>query len=233
MNGVLLSRSDELADSMLAASWTAAIATGVGALVAGAALWFAYRQIKLAATQMRETSRQEAENSIAQTRPYIGVDFVPGLFGSPAFDIVIQNHGRTLAKNVVLRLDGAEFAAQSEKDQIGPALGRLLATGFDLAPGARRRLLWRIAENERADPPGAQGAPISGEVIATYEWRVDGEETVRQYEYRTSYDLTEYPKLTPSPNTGATANGNDEKAQIRNISLALRAIATHLGEVRR
>lgn len=40
---------------------------------------------------MRGAALREAQDSEDRTRPYVGMDIVPGLAGSPTFDIVIEN----------------------------------------------------------------------------------------------------------------------------------------------
>jgi hypothetical protein len=217
--------------SDLLPAWIDAVAAAVGVLVAIAALVFAYSQIRQTAKQMRLTAVREAQDSEERTRPYVGIDLVPGLGGSPSFDIVIENFGQTTARDIHVALAGAEFAAQSPEDEVGPALGRLFEVGFDLAPRARRRIFWRFPADEHSTPSGDMGAPVSGEVTARYSWNPGGDREQRTYEERLRYDLTEYPKLTPMAERGAKANGPD--AEAKNLVHAVRAIATHVGELRR
>lgn len=215
-------------------AWIEAIATAGGVLVAVVAIVFTFLQIRLASLQLRRAAIREAQDSEERTRPYIGLDVVPGLAGAPSFDLIITNFGRATAKRIRIDLRGAGFEAQSEGDEIGPALGRLFARPFDLAPGARRRVFWYMPAQADATPSGALGVPIAGEVSASYEWeRTDADSRV--YEDWIAYDLTEYPKLTPQPTEGSTANGSAGDPEIigRNAVNALRAIARHVGETRR
>ncbi|WP_426624289.1 hypothetical protein ACPPVW_17250 [Leifsonia sp. McL0607] len=214
-------------------AWIEAVATAVGVLVAILAIVFAYAQIRQTATQMRLASAREAQDSEEQTRPYIGVDLVPGLGGPPSFDLVIENFGRATARDLKISLVDDSFQAQSAADEIGPALGRLFESGFDLAPGARRRIFWRLPSSEDASPPGDFGAPIAGEITTTYTWQAGDDRGKRAYEDRLRYDLTEYPKLTPAPAKGATTSGQNIEAQAKNAVHALRAIAEHVAEIRR
>lgn len=217
--------------SELVPSWIEAVSTSLAVLVALAALWFAYSQIRQTAAQMRSTAAREAQDSEDRTRPYVGLDIVPGLGGSPSFDIVIENFGQATARDIRVSLASGSFEAQSPADEIGPALGRLFARGFDLAPRARRRVFWRLPDDGDATPRGDMGAPISGELIARYSWTPGGERDLRVYEERLGYDLTEYPKLTPMAARGAESQGAN--ADAKNLVHAIRTVASHVGELRR
>lgn len=214
-------------------TWIEAIATLVGVVVAIGALVFTAVQIRLTARQMRETAAQEAQNSEDQTRPYVGVNIVPGVGAMGSMDIVVKNHGRTTARNIAVSLVGEEFRAQSEGDVIGEALGRLFATPFDLAPGAHRRVFWQVPANESASPRGHIGTPLVGEIAFSYDWVPGGDRDVRHYDDSIRYDLSEYPKLIPMPAKGSTEQKDTAEAQQKNLVHVLRAIAVHLGELRR
>lgn len=216
-------------------AWIGSIATSAAVIVAILAIVLTYTQVRLTARQIREAAIREAQNSEDRTRPYIGLDVVTGLAGSPSFDLVITNFGRATARHVRIDLVGEGFKAQSSADEIGPALGRLFAVPFDLAPGARRRVFWYMPDEEESTPRGAVGTPISGEISAIYEWEPRPGEKLRSYKDRLSYDLNEYPKLAPQPASGSTANGSVNAPEViaRNEVHALRAIARHIGELRR
>lgn len=216
-------------------AWISAIAAAAGVLVAGAAIVFAAVQVRQTARQMRRTAAASAQDSEDRTRPYVAADIVPGLHGPPVFDIVVMNHGRTAARNVTLDLEGG-FGPQCEGDEIGPALGRMFASGFDLAPGARRRVIWRAGRDEATGRSEPHGAPVTGLVQLNYQWDPGDERPVRSYSEQMSYDLTEYPKLTPSPTRGTTHGSRGSRDTIlvaQNTVEALGAIAQHVGEIRR
>jgi len=218
---------------MLVASWVTAIATICGVAIAGAALIVAAVSIVQAGRQLRSTARNEAANSDALTRPYIGVDIVPSIGGRGAMDIVFENRGRSVARDIAVSLVDDHFRSQSSLDEIGPALGRLFATPFDLAPGARRRVFWRMPADELATPSGDIWTPIVGEVAIDYAWDPrDGRED-RRYSDSIRYDLTEYPKLTPLAGAGAEARAGADQAVEKNAVHALRAIARSIGELSR
>lgn len=217
----------------LVPAWIEAIATLVGVVVALAAIVFTVVQLRLTAQQMQASAVQEAQNSEARTRPYIGLDIVPGIAGSGSMDIIIENHGKTTARNIRVSLLGDTFREQSDGDMIGAALGRLFATGFDLAPGARRRVFWQIPANENASPRGHMGTPVAAGIAFSYEWAPGADRPVRHYEDTLQYDLTEYPKLIPLPSSGSTAQGTSPEAQSKNVLHVLRAIAANVAELRR
>ncbi|OZB85566.1 hypothetical protein [Microbacterium sp. 13-71-7] len=227
----LASFADKVAMSSLAASWVVAVATAAGVIVAGLALWFAYRQIALTSTQMRASAAQQAQDSEDRTRPYVSVDFVPGISGAPSFDIVVTNRGQTMARGLTLELTDGGFRALSEHDEIGPALGRLFSSGIDLAPGAKLRVLWRFPDQENAEPRGDLGAPERGSVIVRYGWMPGDARPIREYAEPARYDLREHLKLIPRAYSGEDASGSD--ADLRNAVNALRAIAENVGDLRR
>jgi len=214
-------------------TWIEAIATLVGVVVALVAIIFTAVQIRLTARQMRETAEQEAQNSEDQTRPYVGVDIVPGVAAMGSMDLIIRNHGRTTARNIRVSLTGDKFREQSDGDIVAPALGRLFATPFDLAPGARRRILWQIPADQDASPRGHMGTPVVGGIEFSYDWEPGGDRAARHYDDSIQYDLSEYPKLIPMPAKGSTAHGSSPEVHQKDLVHVLRAIAVHLGELRR
>ncbi len=224
------------AGSFAAASlpeWITAIATGIGVLVAVIAIAVTARQVRLTARQMRESAVREAQNSEDQTRPYVGADFVPGLAGAPSIDVVIANYGNSTARDLRLEVVGASFEPLSEGDELAPALGRFFSAGFDLAPTATRRAFWHHPANEDAEPSGAMGAPLMGEVRLTYSWQPGDGAEERHYEERLRYDLTDFLVVAPAPSEGPSTTGTGTETQLRNAVHALRAVATHIAELRR
>jgi hypothetical protein len=217
----------------LAPSWIEAIATLVGVVVALVAIVFTVVQLRLTSRQMRETAIQEAQNSEARTRPYVGIDIVPGIAGAGSMDIIIENHGRTTARSIRVNLVGDSFQPQSQGDVIGEALGRLFAASFDLAPGARRRMFWQIPADKDSSPRGHMGTPIAGSIAFDYDWDPGDGRPVRNYEDSIQYDLTEYLKLIPLPSTGSTVQGASAETHSKNLLHVLRAIAANVAEIRR
>lgn len=223
----IATRADQIAESMLAATWVTAIATIVGVVIAGAAFVAAAIAVVQTGRQMRAAARTETENSDAQTRPYVGVDIGPGIASLPSFDIVIRNHGKTTARDIRIELLNGEFGARDGDEMFGPAQARVFAVPFDLAPGAHRRLLWHVLAS--ANRPHSLGAPDSGEVGVSYGWEPgDGRES-RSYSDSIRYDLRDYPALIVIPGTGGKTDGRTTDDHLKNAVKALRAIASHVG----
>jgi hypothetical protein len=214
------------ADPLLLPTWIGALGTAAGAAVATAA-------VIVAVVQLRHTATHLTEDSEARTRPYVGIDVVPGIQGAPMLDLVIQNFGQSAARNITISLVDAAFEAQREGDVIGPALGRLFGNPFELAPGARRRVLWHGLESPQAKPSGAIGAPAKGQIRVEYEWCPEGSKRLRHYEDTICYDLTEYPKLIPQASGGPEASGSGPEALAKNVVHALRRIATNVADLGR
>jgi hypothetical protein len=116
----------------------------VGAwLVAWRTLGGARDQLKL----MREQARDEA-------RPYVFVEVTSGLHGAGAWDLVVWNAGRTMARDLTFETDC--IAKKSVDDFISEPLSRFLSEKHLLAPGCRVRVMWRREEGK--DIRGQMGA---------------------------------------------------------------------------
>lgn len=224
-------------DAMLLPTWIGALATAVGVLVAIAAILLTYRQVRLTAEQLRAASKQAAQDSEDRTRPYVAMNIVPSIASSGALDLVVTNTGATAATNVRFELLNAEFGLSDDDTRVGPDLRSFFSTPFELAPGARMRLFWHLPESaaDRSDKPGAMGAPVTGELRATYGRDVDGQPGTHEYVTKHHYDFTLWPKITPQAWTGKTNEGSpsDPLTHLKNINFGLRAIAHHLGETTR
>lgn len=218
--------------SGLVAAWIEAIATVVAVLVAAAAAWFAYRQIRLTGRQMRDSAEQQARDSEERTRPYIGAEFAPSISGPRGYDILIVNHGQTAARGVQIRLTDGNFEAQSPSDQVSPALADLFRVGFDLAPGARMRLLWRLPDSPYSTPRGDMGAPAEAELAISYGWQPDCG-AGRAYTDHIRYDLDTLQHLWMAPHAGSNVAGSSMETHAKNAELALRAIVGNIAELRR
>lgn len=226
---LLVARADQIAESMLAATWLTAIATVVGVVIAGAAFVAAAIAVVQTGRQMRAAARTESENSDSQTRPYVGVDITPGMASLPSFDIVIRNHGKTTARNIRIDLLDGEFGVRPGDEMFGPAQARVFSVPFDLAPGAHRRLLWQVMASKAANRPENIGAPDAGELGIAYEWQPGEGREPRAYSDSIRYDLRDYPALVVVPGTGGTTDGRNAEDHLKNAVKALRAIASHVG----
>lgn len=144
----------------------AAVVSAVASVVlAGVAVWAlqASRGTLKAARQANEAARaankQAKLDSIAQTRPYVYVESLPGLAGVRSWDIRVVNSGRSAAKD--LTLDYTDWP--DEFDAWAQAIHTFFTTPRTLPPGCQIRAIWRID----ADPPSgldqrATPAPASG-----------------------------------------------------------------------
>ncbi|MDD1385469.1 MULTISPECIES: hypothetical protein [Curtobacterium] len=224
-------------DAALLPTWIGAIATAVGVVVAIIAIGLTYRQVRLTAKQLRHASVQAAQDSEDRTRPYVAMNIVPSIASSGALDLVITNTGATAATNVRFELVDAQFGLSDDDTRVGPDLRDFFSTPFELAPGARMRLFWHLPEStaDHSDKPGAMGAPVTGELRATYSRDVDGRPGTQEYVTKHHYDFTLWPKITPQAWTGKTNEGSpsDSLTHLKNIAFGIRAVAHHLGETNR
>lgn len=221
------------ASATLLPEWISAISTAAGVLLALVALIVTFRQVWLTAGQIRDTARQEARNSEDRTRPYLSLDIVPSLAGKPAIDLVVSNPGRSTARNIKVGVDGHDFGPLSDRDKIGPALGRLFEHGFDLAPGTRRRFFWHFPASPSSSPSGEHGAPSRGSLRATYGWQAGDDRPERAFEERIDYNAEDLMILAPIPWTGPKASSDAEDESVQNIVHSLRALAQNVGESNR
>ena len=115
----------------------------------------------------------------------------------------------------------------SEGDVVGPALGRLLEHGFDLAPGTRRRFFWHFPASPSSTPSGEQGAPAMGSIRTSYVWQPANDRPERSFEEQFDYNVGDLMILAPVPWTGPTAS-NDQGT--KNIVHSIRAVAHNVAE---
>lgn len=232
MVDVFLSRSDELADAMLASSWVAAIATIAGVLVAGGALVGAAISIRQTGKQMREAADREAADSEARTRPYVSARIVVGIAGSPSLDLVVENRGRSTARSIRLVPSAGRFDPYSTTPALAKALEAMLTTGFDLVPGERRRVFWHVEPVDTDLPREKQPPSVRDTLTLTYEWHPDdASQPIREYREDVRFDMTDYVVAIPSPATGATSPSlSGMEREVRDLAHAVRAVAQHIGE---
>lgn len=231
----LLSRADDLAGSSLAAAWTGAVATAVGVLVAATAIVLTVVQLVQAARNVKEAALTDAANSSARTRPYVSVRIVPGIGGGSSFDMLIENHGRTVARAVRISPASGKYDADALTPTLAAALNRMFERGFDLSPGERRRFFWRLDGVDTSLPLEEQPSSVRDELHVTYEWQRDsnGAAPIRYSEY-IWVDLTDYAVIIPSPQTGATTTSPQElERELANTRLAIKALSEHVAELRR
>lgn len=209
------------------------VLTMVAALVTAAATVFlavyAYSTAKAAKEALLESRR----SSVLSTRPYVAVSVVPGLQGNGRWDLLLENTGRSLARDVRLKvLDGVEPISGGA---IGEDLARWLSQSHTLAPGARVRVMWRWGEGRGGSNAEEDGMPAQSRVAVSYA-STDGGDTYGVGEvYELETDLV--GKASPAPQPGSKANGTPTEGQqaraLVDINHALRALNTHVGELRR
>ncbi|GCE44917.1 hypothetical protein Rhow_000543 [Rhodococcus wratislaviensis] len=167
-------------------------------------------------TLLREQAEQER-------RPYVVADIVPGLHGPGSTDLVIQNLGRSIARGVLV--DIGPLSKRNDKDHISDPLGRYLTNPQILVPGARHRVMWHHVGNPET---GQADAGVPGTVPARITYTDDN-----GIEYSETYELgiANMTSVSPVPTTGPRRSGSN--SELADIDHALRAIAGHVGELRR
>lgn len=208
-------------------TWTL-IATWV---TAGATVFLAVYAYSTAAAA-KKTLEESRRASLLSARPYVAVSVVPGLQGPGRWDLLLENTGKSLARNVRIDvLDGAEPRAEGH---FGEHLKRWLSETHTLAPGARVRVMWRWSEKREGSKADEDGMPASTRVMASYQ-STDGRESYGEGEvYELVTDLLGV--ASPAPQQGSEAlpgsSGRDIQA-LNDINFAIRALNTHVGELRR
>lgn len=215
-----------------------ALGAGVNAallLVAVLALVFAKSQVdaaseanrlshaaQLAAAHAQQQASEQAErDSRASTRPYVYAELVTGLGGVGTWDLLIRNQGRTPARGLIVD------ATPWNDDDISTDLRRFCSQARDLPPAASLRLLWRMTADF------ADGTKEAGQdEVVTVRLRY-ADDQGGQWNEAYVVDCT-YGAATLAPFVGATTtSGSGTDRALKDINHALRAIGTHLGEMRR
>lgn len=199
--------------------WVTAVGAAVTAVATVGLVVVAHRTLGGAKGQLT-LLRAQAEQ---ERRPYVVADIVPGLHGAGTTDLVIANPGRSIARKVIV--DIGPLIERHEHDHISGALGRYLTTPKVLVPGARQRVKWHDVGN--ADT-GRDDAGVIGIVSARITYT-----DVNDVEYCETYEL-DFANMTsasPVPTTGPRRVGSGN--ELADIDYALRALAGHVGELRR
>lgn len=199
--------------SMLTAVLTA------GLLVA--AVWAAKAAVRTLA-QMKMDSEGQRADSARATRPYVHARMAPSVAGIDAWDLVIENSGRSAAHDVNLQITPRD-GAKVPDDLITQPARRFAHAGHTLHPGVSLRMYW-VAGASAGDPTGFPRATV----VLRY---ADGEGVT--YEERPVALDPDTIGATPAPFTGAVAGNDADKSISKNTLNSLRAIAHHLGESNR
>lgn len=204
------------------AAWATAFLT-LGLLVAAV----------LAARAAISTLRQMKKDSIAQSRPYVYAQLVPGLGGVGTWDLIIKNAGQSAARNVTATV--SEWPEQ--KDFIIDALSTMFSTPQTLPPGTHLRTFWYmraqeggyLEDPETGDKFNSHGLPDRTKVFLSYE---DEDKPARIY--RDEYDLsTETIGMTPISTKGPNEPRSMEDPDAKAIYKILGYVVRQLGELRR
>ena len=188
-----------------------------GVVVAFFAALFALSQLRM----IRKDSRE-------RTRPYVQLDVVPGLHGPGSWDLIVENRGASAALGVVI--DAGEFTPLDVEDHIAPIIGKYLLTPKTLVPGARRRVMWGF---QLAGRDARAGVLEPRKATVTYlDERKASRKWPKPRPYRETFVLgdTHGAAVFPAPTEGSKPNSRD---MLAHIDRALRAMNSHIGELRR
>ena len=167
----------------LSASEVSAIASVVSAIASSGLLILAIfagrtatqtlRASEEASEAAREANIQAKNDSIAQTRPYVYVEFVPGIMCERSLDLRIVNVGRSSARKLTLEfVDTAESANRSEISEIQPWVRELFQTPRTLPPSCSIRTLWCNLDEEgsvtSSSERKSEGMPLEGTIHLKY-----------------------------------------------------------------
>lgn len=94
----------------------------------------------------RKTLLQMERDSKAQARPYLHAELSPSIAGSPAWDLVIRNTGRSSARNVRGTLDGYP---EGPFDLVICEVRRELEEGRTIAPTSALRMFWFMGDRQK------------------------------------------------------------------------------------
>ena len=132
----------------------------VGAVWAG---WSARGALRAS----REANEQAKRDSVAQTRPYVYAEVIPGMHGIGAYDLRIRNTGKSAALGLTLEFD----RWPDDPDDVADAVELAFKTSRTLPPDCSLRMLWRLeAGDERTFQSGRTevGLPTSGTISVRY-----------------------------------------------------------------
>lgn len=181
--------------------------------------WWAASAARDTLAQMRDDSAAQREDSARATRPYVHARIVPSLGGTDAWDLIVENTGRTAAFKLSMSISQAEEKAEPE-DIVTATVRNFAEAEHTLHPGASVRMFWVVGATE-TDPTGFPPSMVA----LHYE---DGEGL--RYDERPYLLDPGKVGATPVPYTGAVRNEDNDESIPRNTLNTLRAIAHHLGE---
>lgn len=137
--------------------------TAVGTVVTALATVLLFWGAILAWRVAKENLNHLREDSRSQTRPYVYVRIVPSIGGSGAWDLIIQNSGRSSAKDLRISV-----SAWPETDQLTVALKTMFETPQVLPPGTSIRTFWSLGPRGNPGSTGATGFDIPVDLTVRY-----------------------------------------------------------------
>ena len=193
---------DNLADySSLASAIASWFLVGL-AFWAGKTATQTLRASKEASEAAREANVQAKNDSIAQTRPYVYVELVPGMMAERSLDLRIVNVGRSSARQLKLEfVNRSESVNQSEISEIEVSVRDLFQTARTLPPSCSIRTLWCDLDEKESAGASPQrkpkGMPLEGTIHLQY-YSDDGTEYSDEFEL-----LFGKSGLSPVPEKGS------------------------------
>lgn len=193
----------------------------VVAILALCATWGTLKAAKESSIAAREANEQAKRDSIAQTRPYVYAEILPGLAGHMHFDLRIRNVGRSPARNLKLYFD----SWPENPDDVAEQIRILFETPRTLPPGVSIRAMWRLQGNFTNGTDKA-GMPCSGKIRVSYS---SDDESSPSYE--DEYDVLIYESgYWPVPEDGPDAKIDPSRRDFYKMG---QAIARSIGNISR
>lgn len=206
----------------VAASWATAALT-LGLLIAAA----------LAARAAIKTLRQMERDSIAQSRPYVYAQVVPGLAGPRTWDLIVKNAGQSAARNLTAKLS----SWPKDDDFITEPLRTMFTTPQTLPPGTQVRTFWHMKAQQGGqltDPKtGARSSShgFGDQVRITLSYQDDNQPTRT---YLDEYDLNmSAVGLTPLSTSGPDLPSSVDDPNSAALYKILGTLVRQVGELRR
>ncbi|MGV0870484.1 hypothetical protein [Corynebacterium kalidii] len=203
----------------------------VGVVTAGAAVATAFIAWK-SLTQLVDDSKQ-------RTRPYVSAQLQPGLWGPGSSDLRVSNDGESMAYDVVIDFDIPDRAAWPDKEFILPRLEKhLVGHSFYLPPHTAQRFMWRSKEKPGQKDEVEYGMTSDVTVTVMYndeEHHDPGHGPVKHWHFKETYQATTalHGAVTVPQEGKMGTEGTALEKKLHSIDGALRAIAVHIGELRR
>ena len=166
-------------------------------------------------------------DSAERTRPYVYVEVLPSIAGTPTWDVRIRNTGQSAARAV--RITPVTWPTRD--DLVIDSLRELCETPLTLPPTCSIRAVWRIGpprEGETVEGPQEMGMDERVRVRIEY---LGGEGEAAESFSEEFELLTRGTGLWPVPEDGPEPTGL--KGDLRKFYLLGQALARRIGEISR